>query len=48
MELDLGGPCRRVTYFLLIKYRSALPSVWSSFSIWNETAVSVAPGSCSS
>ena len=33
-------------YFLLIKYRNALPRVWSSFSIWNETAVSVAPGNC--
>jgi hypothetical protein len=27
-------------------YLSALPSVWSSPSIWNDAAVSVAPESC--
>lgn len=33
------------THFLLMKYRSALPSVWSSFSIWKDVACEDAPGS---
>ena len=28
-----------------MKYRKALPRVWSSLAIWNDTAVSVAPES---
>jgi hypothetical protein len=35
------------THFLLMKYLSALPSVWSSFSIWNDVACDEAPGSYS-
>jgi hypothetical protein len=43
-QLKLFGWMCSNADFLLMKYRSALPKVWSSFSIWNETAVSVAPG----
>jgi len=40
--------CTRKTYFFIIIYRSAFPSVWSSFSNWNDAAVSDAPGSYTS
>ena len=36
--------CEVASYFLLTKYRNALPRVWSSFSIWNEAACDDAPG----
>lgn len=32
-------------HFFVIMYRSAFPKVWSSWSNWNEAAVSLAPGS---
>jgi hypothetical protein len=49
-RLRSEGLCCRVAgekfaYFLLMKYRNALPNVWSSFSTWKEAAWEVAPGS---
>ena len=34
-----------ITYFFMIMYLRAFPNVWSSPSIWNDAALSVAPGS---